>query len=30
MVLVNGVPVVDGGEHTGRRPGRALRRGRAA
>lgn len=25
-VLVNGVPVVDGGEHTGRRPGRVLRR----
>jgi N-acyl-D-amino-acid deacylase len=30
MVLVNGVPVVDGGEHTGATPGRALRRGRAA
>jgi N-acyl-D-amino-acid deacylase len=29
-VLVNGVPVVDGGEHTGATPGRALRRGRAA
>ena len=28
MVLVNGVPVVDGGEHTGATPGRALRRGR--
>jgi N-acyl-D-amino-acid deacylase len=27
-VLVNGVPVVDGGEHTGATPGRALRRGR--
>jgi N-acyl-D-amino-acid deacylase len=27
-VLVNGVPVVDGGEHTGALPGRALRRGR--
>jgi N-acyl-D-amino-acid deacylase len=25
-VLVNGVPVVDGGRHTGRLPGRALRR----
>ena len=30
MVLVNGVPVVDGGEHTGATPGRALRRGRPA
>ena len=30
MVLVNGVPVVDGGEHTGATPGRALRRGRGA
>ena len=29
-VLVNGVPVVDGGEHTGATPGRALRRGRSA
>ena len=29
-VFVNGVPVVDGGEHTGKTPGRALRRGRAA
>ena len=29
-VLVNGVPVVDGGEHTGATPGRALRRGLAA
>ena len=28
LVLVNGVPVVDGGEHTGATPGRALRRGR--
>ena len=28
FVLVNGVPVVDGGEHTGATPGRALRRGR--
>jgi len=28
MVIVDGVPVVDGGEHTGRLPGRALRRGR--
>ena len=28
MVIVNGVPVVDGGEHTGALPGRALRRGR--
>ena len=27
-VLVNGVLVVDGGEHTGATPGRALRRGR--
>ena len=27
-VLVNGVPVIDGGEHTGATPGRALRRGR--
>jgi N-acyl-D-amino-acid deacylase len=27
-VIVNGVPVVDGGEHTGALPGRALRRGR--
>jgi N-acyl-D-amino-acid deacylase len=26
FVLVNGVPVVDGGKHTGARPGRALRR----
>ncbi len=30
LVLVNGVPVVDGGAHTGATPGRALRRGRAA
>ncbi len=30
MVLVNGVPVVDAGEHTGATPGRALRRGRLA
>jgi N-acyl-D-amino-acid deacylase len=29
FVLVNGVLVVDGGEHTGATPGRALRRGRA-
>jgi N-acyl-D-amino-acid deacylase len=29
-VLVNGVPVIDRGEHTGATPGRALRRGRAA
>ena len=29
MVIVNGVPVVDGGEHTGATPGRALRRGRS-
>jgi N-acyl-D-amino-acid deacylase len=29
-VFVNGVPVVDRGEHTGATPGRALRRGRAA
>jgi N-acyl-D-amino-acid deacylase len=29
-VFVNGVPVVDGGEHTGATPGRALRRGRVA
>jgi N-acyl-D-amino-acid deacylase len=29
-VLVNGVLVVDGGEHTGATPGRALRRGRGA
>ena len=29
-VFVNGVPVVDGGEHTGATPGRALRRGRPA
>jgi N-acyl-D-amino-acid deacylase len=29
-VLVNGVLVVDGGEHTGATPGRALQRGRAA
>ena len=28
MVVVDGVPVVDGGEHTGALPGRALRRGR--
>jgi N-acyl-D-amino-acid deacylase len=28
LVLVNGVPVVDGGMHTGATPGRALRRGR--
>jgi N-acyl-D-amino-acid deacylase len=28
FVLVNGVAVVDGGEHTGATPGRALRRGR--
>jgi N-acyl-D-amino-acid deacylase len=28
-VLVNGVPVIDRGEHTGATPGRALRRGRA-
>jgi N-acyl-D-amino-acid deacylase len=28
MVIVNGVPVVDAGEHTGALPGRALRRGR--
>lgn len=28
MVIVNGVPVIDGGEHTGALPGRALRRGR--
>jgi N-acyl-D-amino-acid deacylase len=27
-VLVNGIPVVDGGEHTGATPGRALHRGR--
>ena len=27
-VLVNGVPVVDGGEHTRATPGRVLRRGR--
>jgi N-acyl-D-amino-acid deacylase len=27
-VIVNGIPVVDGGEHTGALPGRALRRGR--
>jgi len=27
-VLVNGVPVIDRGEHTGATPGRALRRGR--
>lgn len=27
-VIVNGVPVVDGGEHTGALPGRALRRSR--
>ena len=27
-VIVNGVPVIDGGEHTGNLPGRALRRGR--
>lgn len=27
-VVVNGVPVIDGGEHTGATPGRALRRGR--
>ena len=29
-VFVNGVAVVDGGEHTGATPGRALRRGRAS
>jgi N-acyl-D-amino-acid deacylase len=29
LVLVSGVPVVDGGMHTGATPGRALRRGRA-
>jgi N-acyl-D-amino-acid deacylase len=29
MVIVNGVPVVEGGEHTGATPGRALRRGRS-
>jgi N-acyl-D-amino-acid deacylase len=29
-VFVNGVAVVDGGEHTGATPGRALRRGRPA
>ena len=29
-VFVNGVPVIDGGEHTGATPGRALRRGRRA
>ncbi len=29
-VLVNGRPVVDGGEHTGALPGRAVRRGRAS
>ena len=29
-VIVNGVPVIDGGEHTGATPGRALRRGAAA
>jgi N-acyl-D-amino-acid deacylase len=28
-VLVNGVPVIDDGEHTGATPGRALRRGQA-
>ncbi len=28
FVVVNGVPVIDGGEHTGNLPGRALRRGR--
>ena len=27
LVLVNGIPVVDGGEHTGATPGRSLRRG---
>ncbi len=27
-VIVNGIPVVDGGAHTGATPGRALRRGR--
>ena len=27
-VIVNGAVVVDGGEHTGATPGRALRRGR--
>ncbi|MFL5774740.1 MAG: D-aminoacylase, partial [Chloroflexota bacterium] len=27
-VIVNGVPVVDAGTHTGATPGRALRRGR--
>jgi N-acyl-D-aspartate/D-glutamate deacylase len=27
-VIVNGVPVVDGGRHTGATPGRSLRRGR--
>ncbi len=30
LVLVNGVPVVDGGEHTGATPGRSLRHGRTA
>ncbi len=29
-VFVNGVAVVDGGEHTGATPGRALRRGRTS
>jgi N-acyl-D-aspartate/D-glutamate deacylase len=29
-VIVNGVPVVDGGRVTGALPGRALRRGRRA
>jgi N-acyl-D-amino-acid deacylase len=29
FVIVNGQPVIDGGEHTGAVPGRALRRGRA-
>ncbi|MEK7814556.1 MAG: D-aminoacylase [Chloroflexota bacterium] len=29
-VIVNGVPVVDQGQHTGALPGRALRRGRAS
>jgi N-acyl-D-aspartate/D-glutamate deacylase len=27
LVVVNGVPVVDGGEHTGATPGSTLRRG---
>ena len=29
-VIVNGVPVVDGGKHTGATPGRALRRASTA